>query len=253
MVTLAVLAGLMGAAIGSFLNVCIYRWPLDESVVAPRSHCPRCGQLIAWYDNVPVLSWLLLRGKCRTCGEPISVQYPVVELATALLWAASAARFGVSVESLRMAVFLTILLGIALTDAQHYIIPNEFSLGGLVLGLALAALSGGLPLLHAVEGAALGLGLLWLIGRLGQWAFHKPAMGGGDVKMMAMVGAFVGPLGVVLTIFLGALSGTLIFGPISWKTGKLVPFGIFLALGAAITFIWGPDLISWYVRVVLQG
>lgn len=240
-------AAILGALLGSFLNVCVHRWPLDQSVVAPRSRCPGCERPIAWYDNVPVLSWLILRGRCRGCGEAISVQYPLVELATALLWGAAFARYGLSVEALSAAVFLTLLLGIALTDARHYIIPDQFSLGGLVLGVGLAALPGGMPLVSAVLGAAVGFALLWGVAVVGEWAFKKPAMGGGDIKMLAMIGAFLGVPGVLLTLFLGAVLGAFVFGPISWKTGKLVPFGIFLALGAAVALTWGDAIIAWYV------
>lgn len=253
-----VLAGLFGLVLGSFLNVCTLRWPLEESVVSPPSTCPACGAGIAWYDNIPVLSWLLLRGRCRRCGEPISVQYPVVELTTGLVWAGMFARsghFGPSGggpwEAARGAVFLTILLGIAISDARFYIIPDEFTLGGAVAGLLLALFPEGMTLTGALVGGAVGFGVLWIVGRLGTMAFQKDAMGGGDVKMMAMVGAFLGWPGVLLTIFLGAFLGAVIFGPISWKTGKLVPFGIFLAAGAAVAYGWGDALIGWYVTEIL--
>jgi leader peptidase (prepilin peptidase) / N-methyltransferase len=241
-------AAVIGAAIGSFLNVCVHRWPEDRSVVSPPSSCPGCGARIRWHDNVPVLGWLLLRGRCRACGTGISVQYPLVELMTASLWVAAVARFGLSWQALATALFFTILLGIALTDARTYIIPDEFTLGGLVIGLALSLTPGGITPVQSLAGAALGFGLLWLVAVVGEWMFKKPAMGGGDIKMMAMVGAFLGPIGVVLTIFLGALIGSLIFGPISLRTGKLVPFGIFLALGAAITEPWGDAITQWYLR-----
>jgi leader peptidase (prepilin peptidase)/N-methyltransferase len=247
----AVVAGIFGAVLGSFLNVCVHRWPLDQSVISPRSRCPGCGAAIAGYDNIPILSWLVLRGRCRRCAAPISVQYPLVEIAVAAIWAGSFFWLGPRVEALRIAVFLTILLGIALTDARHYLIPDEFSLGGLGVGLAFAAIPGGFPMMRAVLGAAAGFALLWVIGFLGEKAFRKPAMGGGDIKMMAMVGAFVGTQGVFLTMFLGALAGALIFGPISMKTGKLVPFGIFLAVGAAITAVWGPAVVEWYLSTFL--
>jgi leader peptidase (prepilin peptidase) / N-methyltransferase len=241
-------AAVIGAAIGSFLNVCVHRWPEDRSVVSPPSSCPGCGARIRWHDNVPVLGWLLLRGRCRACGTGISVQYPLVELMTASLWVAAVARFGLSWQALATALFFTILLGIALTDARTYIIPDEFTLGGLGIGLALSFAPGGITPVQSLAGAALGFGLLWLVAVVGEWMFKKPAMGGGDIKMMAMVGAFLGPIGVVLTIFLGALIGSLIFGPISLRTGKLVPFGIFLALGAAITEPWGDAITQWYLR-----
>ncbi len=250
-ILLMVYAGIVGACVGSFLNVCVYRWPEDKSVVSPPSSCPNCGARIKWYDNVPVLGWMWLRGRCRACGTPISIQYPLVELLTAALWVMAAWRYGLSWQTLSAALFFTILLGIALSDARTYIIPDQFTLGGLVLGLALSFAPGGIGWKSAFLGAAVGYALLWLVAVLGEWAFKKPAMGGGDIKMMAMVGAFLGPIGVLLTIFLGALFGTLIFAPISMRTGKLVPFGIFLALGAAITEPFGQAMIDWYVRSFL--
>jgi leader peptidase (prepilin peptidase) / N-methyltransferase len=243
-----VYAAVVGACVGSFLNVCVYRWPEGQSVVSPPSACPACGARIRWYDNVPVLGWLWLRGRCRACGAPISIQYPVVELATASLWVAAVLRHGPSWQALSSALFFTLLLGIALTDARTYTIPDPFTLGGLVIGLLLSLAPGGIEPLRSVLGAALGFVLLWVVAVLGEWAFKKPAMGGGDIKMMAMVGAFLGPPGVLLTIFLGALFGSLIFGPISVRTGKLVPFGIFLALGAGITEGFGAQIIDWYLR-----
>ena len=245
---LPVLAGLVGLMFGSFLNVCTLRWPSDESVVSPPSRCPGCGTRIRWYDNVPVLSYLLLRGKCRSCGAGISIQYPMIELATGLIWAGSFLQHGFSVESARGAVFLTLLLGIAVTDARFYIIPDQFSLGGGILGLVLAPLPGGLTLVEALLGAGVGFGVLWGVAKLGRWLFKKEAMGGGDLKMMGMVGAFLGIPGVLLTLFLGAFFGSIVFGPISWKTGKLVPFGIFLAVGASVSYGWGETIISWYTE-----
>lgn len=247
----AAAAGLLGLVLGSFLNVCTMRWPLDESVIRPPSRCPGCGSGIRWHDNVPVLSYLLLRGRCRECGTFISPQYPLVELATGLVWAGAFLHHGLSFEALRGGLFLSILLGIAVTDARFYIIPDQFSLGGAVLGLALAPLPGGVATVDALLGTGVGFGVLWLVARAGGWLFKREAMGGGDLKMMAMVGAFLGLGGVFLTIFLGALLGSVIFGPISWKTGKLVPFGIFLAAGAAVTWGWGDQLIGWYVETFL--
>ena len=244
-----VFGGVLGAMIGSFLNVCILRWGAEpkESIVSPRSHCPRCSKGLAWYENVPVLSWVLLRARCRGCGEPISVMYPLIELATAAIWAYMLWRHGLALEALRGAVFGTILLGIAMTDARLYIIPDEFTWGGLAIGV-LFSLAGGLPALGtALLGAAVGFGLLWLVGTLGTWVFKQDAMGGGDIKMMAMVGAFLGWQGVLLTIFLGALAGTLIFVPLQLAgRKKLVPFGIFLSVGAAIAYEFGPAILGWY-------
>ncbi len=252
-------AAVVGAVIGSFLNVCIHRWPLGQSVVRPRSRCPGCGSPIAWYDNVPVLSWLVLRGRCRHCHERISLQYPLVELATALLWLAAAWRFGISVEALRMAAFLTLLLGIALTDARHMVIPDQMSIPGVVIGLGLAALPGGMPFLGSLLGAIMGFAFFWLIKIAAEKVFRKPALGEGDVLMLGMIGAFVGVAGVLLTVLLGSLLGLLIGVPISWWRGRLtlmgtyLPLGTFLALGAAIDYTWGDALVSWYLRLVVPG
>ncbi|HEU5170242.1 MAG TPA: prepilin peptidase [Gemmatimonadales bacterium] len=247
------LAGLLGAVVGSFLNVCILRWGAEpkESVVHPPSRCPHCSKGIAWYDNVPILSWLALRGRCRGCGSSISAQYPLVELAAALVWMYAAWRYAWSLEAVRGAAFGTILLGIAMTDARAYLIPNEFSLGGLVIGLVLALAAGlgsdWLALRDAAVGAGVGFGLLWAVGAAGTWFFKQEAMGGGDIKMMAMVGVFLGWKGVLLTLFLGALLGSLVFVPLHlFGHRKLVPFGVFLALGAAAAWVVGPAVYAWY-------
>ena len=245
----AVIGALFGAVIGSFLNVCIVRLPAEQSVVSPPSRCPKCGKGVEWRDNIPIASWLLLGGKCRGCREPISVLYPLVELATALLWAVVAWQYGLSLLALKGALFGTLLLGIALTDAREYIIPNEFTYGGLAIGLLLSAAEGVDAVVAALIGAAVGFAILWVVGVAGRWAFKEEAMGGGDIKMMAMVGAFVGWQGVLLTIFLGALAGTAIFLPLTLiGRKKLVPFGVFLAMGAAVTYIVGPAIIEWYRR-----
>ncbi len=246
------IAGWLGMMIGSFLNVCTLRWPEDESVVFPGSHCPKCGKPIRWYDNIPVFGYLLLRALCRECRNPISLQYPLVELATGLVWAGMFSYAGLSFEALRGALLLTILFGIALTDARFYIIPDQFSLGGLVLGLGLSFLPGGIDPIQALVGAIVGFGLLEMVAVAGKWMFKKDAMGGGDIKMMAMVGAFLGWTGVLLTVFLGALLGSVIFGPISYKTKKLGPFGIFLAAAAAVTYGFGSDIIEWYWANILH-
>jgi leader peptidase (prepilin peptidase)/N-methyltransferase len=242
-----IVAGVLGMMVGSFLNVCIVRLPANQSVVRPRSRCPRCEKPIAWYDNIPLVSWLVLRGRCRGCGLPISPLYPAVELLTAVIWAAMAWHYGLQLETLRGALFFTLLLGIAMTDVREYIIPDEFSLGGLGIGV-LFGLAGGLPtLVPALVGAVVGCGLLWAIGAGGDFILKKESMGGGDIKMMAMVGAFVGWQGVLLTIFLGSLLGTVIFLPLNLVGPKKeVPFGVFLSLGAAATWIAGSAIIAWY-------
>jgi len=250
---LAVMAGLFGLLFGSFLNVCILRLPNDQSVVSPPSRCPGCGNRIAWYDNVPVLSWILLRGRCRQCGQRISFQYPLIELVTGLVWGGMVFSQGPGLVAIRGAILFTILLGIAMTDARQYIIPDEFSIGGLAAGLLLSLPGGFESIGQALLGAAVGFSVLWAVGEAGRRLFKEEAMGGGDIKMMAMVGAFVGWQGVLLTIFLGALLGTLVFVPLAAiGRKKLVPFGVFLALGAAATYLVGPAILDWY-RQYLTG
>jgi leader peptidase (prepilin peptidase)/N-methyltransferase len=258
-----VVAGLFGLVFGSFLNVCTLRWPKEESVVSPGSRCPKCLEPIRWYDNVPVLSWLVLGGRCRRCAAPVSIQYPLVELATGLMWAGTFATHGASGEALRGAVFLTILFGIAISDARFYIIPDEFSIGGAVLGFGLALLPGGPGWLDSAIGGAVGFGVLWLVGVLGTRLIRKispgrleeagvdQAMGGGDVKMMMMVGTFGGIWGVALTIFLGSVLALLVFGPVSMISKRLVPLGVFLAAAGGVAYQWGEPIIAWYLTSVV--
>jgi leader peptidase (prepilin peptidase) / N-methyltransferase len=268
------LAGLYGLLIGSFLNVCSLRWPVDESVVRPRSRCPSCDSLIVWYDNVPVVSWLFLRGRCRCCRNPVSVQYPLVELAAGLMWAGAFAVHGPTWEALRGATFLTIVFGIAISDARFYIIPDEFSIGGTVLGVGMSFLPGGIGWTASLIGAAAGFGVLWLVGVLGTWIIRKlspgrleeagvdQAMGGGDIKMMMMVGAFLGPWGVALTIFLGSVLALLVTmargvmamlesGAAEEALHRLIPFGVFLAGGGGVAYVWGETMVRWYLTSVI--
>ncbi|MCE5272353.1 prepilin peptidase [bacterium] len=235
--------------LGSFLNVCIYRLPRGESVVTPRSHCPRCGRLIPWYENVPVVSWIFLRGRCRGCRGAISIQYPLVELAAACLAAGSWLRFGASWDTPAMAVLLLILLGILVTDLQTYTIPDSFSLGGLAAGVAFSFLPGGISPLQAALGTLIGGGVLYLAAVAGQAALGREAMGGGDIKMLAAIGAFTGWTGVLFTLFAGSVAGSLIYGWINYvqRRKRLVPFGVFLALGAALYVFRGRELTAWYL------
>ena len=267
----ALIAFLFGAIIGSFLNVCISRWPDNLSVVAPRSRCPKCAKPIAWYDNVPVLSWLILRGRCRGCGEPISVLYPSIELVVGLGWAAAFVAFGPTFTALRLAIFGTLLLGIAVTDAQRYLIPDGFTVFGLAWGLLSAMIAvfiGDGELFagptDALIGACAGAGAIAIVGWLGEVALKKEALGFGDVTLMAMVGAALGPNYALLTVFIGAALGAvtfvLIVYPLGWLRSRrantefeppLVPFGVFLAPAALLTLLWGSDLWRWYNDVIL--
>ena len=276
-----------GLVVGSFLNVCIVRWPEGESVVRPASRCPRCGRGVRWYENVPVVSWLLLRGRCAGCGLPIGVLYPAVELTTGLVWAGAAAVYGPTLDALRVAVFATVLLGIAVTDARRMVIPDGFT--GFLLAWALvtsivshtpdATALFAAPY-EAFVGACAGAGAVAIIGWLGELAFKKEAMGFGDVTMMAGVGAALGPERALLTVVLGALVGAvasvLVLAPVAYvrhrrglvggaadgdggdSTGggfelPPVPFGVFLAPAALVTLLAGDRLIAWYFAHVLTA
>jgi leader peptidase (prepilin peptidase)/N-methyltransferase len=268
--TFAFVAGL---CIGSFLNVCVERWPADLSVIRPRSRCPDCGHQLAWFENVPVLSWLMLRARCRSCAEPISLIYPVGELLVGALWALCVARWGPTFTALRVAVFLTILTGVALTDLRHYLIPDGFTVTGLLwtLATAFAAPFLGETLLFAgpydaLIGACAGAGLIAIVGWLGEAALKREAMGMGDMTLMAFIGAALGPARAILTVFVAAGIGALVFllvvypvalirrGRVAAQTElalgsapvelPLVPFGLFLAPAAVMMLLWGDQLID---------
>src|SRR5918997_3147740 len=202
-----IVAAIVGAMIGSFLNVCIVRWGAEpkQSVVRPRSRCPRCGHEIRWYENIPVLSWLALRARCSGCGLAISPLYPAVELTTGLLWAGAVLVLGSTLGALQLAVAATLLLGIAVSDARAFIIPHEFSLGGTAIAIALAAaLAGGAGAWSAVQGALFGAGVVLLVGEATELILGQEAMGGGDCALMGMVGAFFGWEAVLPVVALGA-------------------------------------------------
>lgn len=259
-----------GTIIGSFLNVCIARWPMELSVVAPRSRCPRCQRPIAWYENIPILSWVALRARCRGCQLPISAQYPAVELGIALWWVAAFAFFQSPFTAVWVAMFGTVLAGVAITDLQYYLIPDGFTVFGLVwmlltslLGLLVGDASGFATPYDALIGACVGAGAISIVGWLGELALKKEAMGFGDVTLMAVVGAALGPARTLLTIFLGAALGAVVFLvavlPTTWlrsrRTGTpfeppLVPFGVFLAPAALGALLWGNRLISWYLATM---
>jgi leader peptidase (prepilin peptidase)/N-methyltransferase len=266
-------AFLIGLCVGSFLNVCVARWPLELSVVRPRSRCPHCGHQLSWFENIPVVSWLALRARCRCCDEAISPIYPVGEIAIGLLWAFCAARYGATFTAIRLAVFLTILTGVALTDLRHYLIPDGFTISGLLWTLAAAMVApfAGETLLFAgpydaIIGACAGAGLIAVIGWLGEAALKKEAMGMGDMTLMAFVGAALGPPRAIGTVFLGAILGAAVFLLVVYPIAllrrervtpqtelplgstpielPLVPFGVFLAPAAVVMLFWGDALIG---------
>jgi leader peptidase (prepilin peptidase)/N-methyltransferase len=265
----AIYSFVVGACFGSFLNVCISRWPEGLSVVKPRSRCPNCGHQIGAMENIPIISWLVLRGKCRGCGNHISFQYPLVEILVGLIWLGSFLVFGLTFTAARVAVFVTVLFGIAVTDAKSYLIPDGFTVFGLiwVLGTAFIALFTGdgdpfAAAYQAIIGACVGAGAVAIAGWIGEITLKKEAMGFGDVTLMAVVGAAVGPNRALMTIFLGALVGAVTFigivFPIAWLRARsskaefsppLVPFGVFLAPAAVIALLWGDSIVSSYSRI----
>jgi len=242
-----------GACIGSFLNVCIHRIPRDLSVVRPRSACPSCGAPIAWFDNVPLASWLALRARCRTCGAAISPRYVLVELLAGLLFLFVWLRFGFS---LLTPVYLLVVAGLLLgtfVDFEHMIIPDRVTLGGIAAGLLLSPLvpelhgtaDRGQALLAAARGAAAGAGMLYAVALIGRWVFRKDAMGLGDVKLLGAIGAFLGTRAVFFTLvassFAGSVAGMafILCGNKAW--GSRIPYGPYIAL-AALAWILGADI-----------
>lgn len=232
------------------MNVVIHRLPLDQSVVKPRSSCPKCQAKLKWYDNIPVLSYLILRGKCRSCSKKISIQYPLVELMVSLLFLATYLKFGFSwVLVVRDWPFVASLVAVAFIDLKHRIIPDEFSIGGTVLGLATAYFVPSLGLVSALTGAITGFGIFYLFA----WAYEKfsgrVGLGGGDIKLMAAFGAFLGPVGVFYTLFLSSVFGSVI--GISWAVlqgqknimKSAIPYGPFLVLGALMFYLLGDFLL----------
>jgi leader peptidase (prepilin peptidase)/N-methyltransferase len=271
-----IFAGVFGAIFGSFLNVVIHRLPREESIVLPSSRCPSCGTAIAFYDNLPILSYLVLRGACRSCKARISARYPAVEMLTALLWITVAWRDGLTFALPFDLVFVTAILALIFIDAEHMILPNAITYPGIVFAVvarvAIPLLVGnphfddlpmllngrlaGMPvwaasLVGAFIGALIGGGSLWLMG----WTWEKlrgiEAMGLGDVKMMFMVGAYLGWRLTILNIFLGVLSGSFIGILLMMRQGRrnlqmLLPFGVFLGIGAIVALLFGSNIVEWY-------
>jgi leader peptidase (prepilin peptidase)/N-methyltransferase len=245
---------IFGLLIGSFLNVVIARLPERKSLTFPGSRCPKCGYSLRWYDNIPVLSYLILRGKCRSCRDPITVRYPVVELLTGLLFLAVKIRFGFSLLLIiRDLPFVAILVAITFIDLETRLIPDPLSLGGLGLGLATAAFTPGLGIVSSLSGAALGFGLFYAIAWYSHWRTGRAGMGGGDIKFLAMLGSFLGPIGVLTTIFVSSVLGTILGLSYAWISRKQsggegslmkvsLPYGPFLVVGALYTYLLG-DLV----------
>ena len=246
---------ILGSWIGSFLNVCIYRLPNSKSIVYPPSACPGCNTPIRFYDNIPILSFLLLRGKCRNCKAVISMRYPLVELMVGLFAVCAYLKFGLTLQALIIYLFIAALIVITFIDIDHRIIPDAISLPGIPIGFAASFFSPAITYLESLVGILVGGGSLLLVAWLYSLITHKEGMGGGDIKLLAMIGAFVGWQGVLLTIFLSSAIGTLCGLLVMIRSGKnmklAIPFGPFLAMGAMIHIFFGTELIFWYFHTFI--
>lgn len=244
---------IFGAIVGSFLNVCIVRLPKEESILFPGSHCPFCNKPIAFYDNIPLISYLLLSRRCRHCKTIISVQYPLIEGITALCSLLIFLRFGLSLTYFFYFAFVSALIVITVIDLYHQIIPDVISLPGVGVGLLSSLIIPQITFFNSLFGILLGGGSLFLVATGYQWLFKREGMGGGDVKLLAMIGAFLGWKAVILTILLSSLIGSITGIIVIALKGKdfkyAIPFGPFLSLGATISLFYGQNIIDWYLYV----
>lgn len=252
---LTVFVFLFGICIGSFLNVCIYRMGREQSIVRPSSRCPLCGKPIRPRDNIPLLSFILLRGRCRDCGKKISARYFLVELLTGVLFLALYNRFGFSIHAFAYAALVSGLIVATFVDFDFRIIPDEISLGGIALGLLLSVM---FPVLHhvpthlagllqAVLGVLVGGGILWVLGAIGDFLFKKESMGGGDIKLLAMIGAFLGWQTALLVLPVASVAGAIVGIIIKLRTKEsLIAFGPYLALGAVVCIFWATKIVNFF-------
>lgn len=253
---LVVFSAVLGLLIGSFLNVCILRIPREQSVANGRSHCMSCRHPLSPIELVPVFSWLLLRGRCRHCGARISPRYMLVEALTAVLYALVALRFGLSWPTLIWFCFVSLLVVVAFIDLDWQIIPNGVLLFGLVPGVLCAAFLLFVPWYEALLGAFVGGGSLLLVDLLGRLIFKKESMGGGDVKLLALIGLYLGwkltLLSLVFAVISGAIIGLVVLSrsKADEREGRMMPFGPFLAMGATAALLWGAQFLNWYFSLL---
>jgi leader peptidase (prepilin peptidase) / N-methyltransferase len=244
------LAGILGLCVGSFLNVCIHRLPRHESLVRPPSRCPKCGRQLSWFDNIPVLSWLALRGRCRRCGAGIAFRYPLVEIVTAALWILIAWTTPPGALLASRLVLATGLIVLFMIDLEHHILPNVITLPGIAVGFLFSLFAPPGPI-ASLLGIALGAGILYAIAAGYFLLRGEEGMGMGDVKMLAMLGAFLGWRAVLLTLvlssFAGAIVGVLLMAGSRRNLQYALPFGTFLAMGALVAMLSGNAIIDWYL------
>ena len=264
-----VFAFALGACIASFLNVVIWRVPRSESIVSPPSHCPKCNAPIRWYQNIPILSWLALRGKCANCKAPISPRYILIETLGGVLFLATFWKYGLTLATPVMWIWIALMIVGSMIDFDHKLLPDFVTVGGMILGLLFHGLISVVQFLHdsnirlfdysiiqSACGLVFGFGLLWLIRFLGSKAFKREAMGLGDVFLMGAVGALFGPVAVLFTLILSSVFGSIVgVGMVALsktKFGKFVeiPYGPYICLGCLTWMFWGPELVGWYLRLM---
>jgi leader peptidase (prepilin peptidase)/N-methyltransferase len=244
-----------GGVIGSFLNVCIYRLPREKSIVKPSSSCPSCEKPIMFYDNIPIISYLLLKGRCRQCGAHISIRYPMVELITAFLFFMLFKKYGISLELFVGMLFVSLLIAISFIDLDFRIIPDVLSIGGLIIGFVLAFFRKPFFFyMDALYGIFLGGGILFVIAYGYELLRKREGMGGGDIKLLGMIGAFCGIKGVIFSLMSGSLLGTMIGIPMMFIKGEdakyAIPFGPFLSAGALIFIFLGDRIIYGFFSLI---
>ena len=253
-----IFAFIFGLTIGSFLNVCIYRIPIKKSIVTPPSGCPACGNRIKFYDNIPVLSYLILRGRCRHCGAAISMLYPTVELATGLISMALFIRFNLFNHHFPQyfvyLIFISALVCISFIDLEHQIIPDVISIPGIISGFVISFLLPHITWVDSIAGIIAGGGILYLVALLFEVLMKKEGMGGGDIKLLAMIGAWLGWKAIPFVILASSLTGSIIGGIALLLSRKglrtKIPFGPFLAFGAILYIFFGKELIDWYFNIL---
>lgn len=248
---------IIGAMLGSFANVVIYRWPRGESVVKPRSYCYSCKKPVAWFDNIPILSWFILRGKCRECKASYSLRYPMVEFSMGLFFIASYWYFGLTFQLLETLVLGFSLITASIIDLDHMLLPDEFTLGGIVLGLVFSIISTERNFLDAFIGVIIGGGSLWLLAYLYYIFTKKEGMGGGDIKLLACLGAFLGWKAIPFVIMTSAIIGSFVGIAVGLKSKEgfqtAIPFGPFLSLAGLMYVFGGQNIANWYLSLFLPA
>ncbi len=249
-----ILVFILGSIIGSFLNVCIYRLPRGESIISPWSHCPECKTPLAWYDNIPFFSYIALKGRCRECGTPISLRYILVEALTASVFLILYREFGLGIRFLTYIALMSSLIVISFIDAKYQIIPDEITIAGIILGIFFSFIFPTLQnvsthlagFLNSIVGAFVGGGSIYLTGLIGNIVFKKESMGGGDVKLLTMVGAFLGWKLALLTFFIAPVFGSIIGIILKVKRkAEIIPYGPHLSLATFVALLWGQRILDW--------